>query len=259
MKSIESAPLRGLQSVAFISPHPDDVELCCGILIRRLICSNVKVFHYCVTEGAPSSEILLNIGRLPENYDRLTYKSIRRQETIDALNILGVNFTQINFLNYPDLECHRNISSLVSDFRNILRNVDSVLCCPFEGGHPDHDICRFALAVALDSIKNSVRIFEYASYNNLGYQIFQNDLPDSFAIKANSEEREIKRQVAKIFVSQGEEIKQFKTNMEYFRSVETASVLNDYTSYSLLPYYEQFAFSGSVVLEEIKKYLNSDR
>lgn len=248
-----------LVRVAFISPHPDDVELCCGILIRRLIHCGIKVRYFCVTDGAPSPEILSAIGRLPENYERLTYKALRRQETIKALNILGVDLVQIKFLDYPDLECHKHIPSIVQDFSSILKNVDAVFCCPFEGGHPDHDICRFALAIAVDNMNYSGHIFEYASYNNRGYQIFQSAIPRSFTIIAETEEQKIKQQVAQIFVSQEEEAKQFKTNMECFRPAGTNLILDEYTAYSVAPYYEQFALSGLVVLRNIKEYLKLSR
>lgn len=259
MKSAKGVPFPNPQRVAFISPHPDDVELCCGILIRRLIHSNIKVSYFCVTDGAPSPKILSAIGRLPENYERLTYKSRRRQETIKALSILGVDLAQTKFLDYPDLECHRYIPSIVQNFSSILKKVDAVFCCPFEGGHPDHDICRFTLAIAVGNMNYSGRIFEYASYNNRGYQIFQSALPHCFTIIAETEEQKIKQQVAQTFVSQEEEAKQFKTNMECFRPADTNLTPDDYTVYSVTPYYEQFAFSGLLVLRKIREYLKLNR
>jgi len=46
--------------------------------------------------------------------------------------------------------------------------------------------------------------------------------------------------------------------MECFRRGETTFNPDNYTVYSMVPYYEHFAFSASVVLEEINKYIKSD-
>lgn len=248
-----------MRKVAFISSHPDDVELCCGILMRRLISSGVKVYYFCVTDGAPSSEILSisKIKNLPNDYNQSTYKTIRRKETIKALSIIGVNSANTKFLDWPDLECYKHISGIVQDFNNILHNIDGIFCCPFEGGHPDHDITRFAIAAFLTQINYSGHIFEYASYNNRGYQVFQKNPPRSLTIRVKPWERKIKQKIAEVFVSQKEEVKLFKTNMECFRQSNIESTLNKYTIYKTTPYYEQFAYSNVLVLKRIKSYLRS--
>src|SRR5579871_2590034 len=162
--------LSGVRYVAFISPHPDDVELCCGILIKRLLERGVVVRYVCVTDGAPTAEILITTPRPARpNYDREAYKNVRRAETNVALEVLGVSPSEVTFLDYPDLDAAGYIPNLVAEFRKLLPTVDAVFCCPFEGGHPDHDVCRFALAVASASTKYEGAVFEYASYNNLGY------------------------------------------------------------------------------------------
>lgn len=259
MISIESLSFPYFYKVAFISPHPDDVELCCGILIKHLISSGVKVYYFCVTDGAPSPEVLSITKRLSvlDNYDQLTYKTIRRQETIKALNILGVNLARIEFFDWPDLECYKHIPGIIQSFYNIMKDADGIFCCPFEGGHPDHDITRFALAVASNQINYSGHIFEYASYNNRGYQIFQKDSLCSFTINVNSQEQKIKQQITQIFVSQKKEMEQFRTDVERFRQTGVGLTFNDYTAYEITPYYEQYAYSSSIVLGKIKEYLDS--
>ena len=257
MKSTKNLPFLNLQRIAFISPHPDDVELCCSIIIKHLISSGIKVYYFCVTDGAPSPKILSTIKCLPNNYNQLAYKTCRRKETITALNILGVNLAQIKFLDWPDLECYKHIPGIVRSFYNIIKNADGIFCCPFEGGHPDHDITRFALAVASDRINYSGHIFEYASYNNRGYQIFQKDSPCSFTININSQEQKIKQQITQVFVSQKKEMEQFRTDVELFRQTGVGLTFNDYADYEITPYYEQFAYSSSTVLGKIKEYLDS--
>lgn len=260
MKSIKSFSLLRLSRIAFISPHPDDVELCCGILIKHLICSGIKVYYSGITNGAPSPEVLSiikSLPGLPDNYNRLEYKTIRRKESIKALRVLGVDLAQVEFLNWPDLECYKHISGIIREFHKIMKIADGIFCCPFEGGHPDHDITRFALAVASRQIDYSGHIFEYASYNNRGYQIFQRDFPCCFTFNIKPQERKIKQQIAKIFVSQKEEMKQFRTDVERFRQANVGLNFNEYTSYETIPHYEQFAYPSSIVLKKIKEYLNS--
>ena len=248
---------RDFKQVAFISPHPDDVELCCGMLITRLIDSNVKVIYFGITDGAPSTKTLLQINHLPKDYRRYTYKKTRRQETINALSLLGITTDQIRFFDFPDLECYKSIPALIFNFSKILKTVDSIFCCPFEGGHPDHDICRFALAIAIKKMNYSGKIFEYASYNSIGYQVFESNLPKSFSIVANAKERKIKKQVSQIFVSQKEEAKLFRNDIEFFRQMSTTFVVDKFFSYPIKPYYEQWAYSMSIVLKEIQNYLKS--
>ncbi|MGA9351019.1 MAG: PIG-L family deacetylase [Anaerolineae bacterium] len=260
MKLVEHIPFQELRRVAFISPHPDDVELCCGILIRRFIHSNIEVHYFCVTDGAPSQEILsairrMPIGWLPDHYDRITYKSTRREETIKALDILGVDLHHIKFLDYPDLGTLNHIQSIVQDFSTILKSVDAVFCCPFEGGHPDHDICRFALAVAVNLLSYSGSVFEYASYSSRGYQVFLSAFPTPFTIIADTDEELIQQRVAQVFISQKEEARLFKTNMECFRGGNIIFTSDDYLAYDGAPHYEQFAFPGSYVLKKIQEYL----
>ena len=255
MEQAESVPFQELRRVTFVSPHPDDVELCCGILIRRLIRSGIEVNYLCVTDGAPVEQDHANLTSLPPNYDRLAYKSNRRRETTTALDVLGVEPGCIEFLDYPDLGTLNHIHSIVEDFGAMLKDVDGVFCCPFEGGHPDHDVCRFALFASARLSAYSGKMFEYASYNVRGYQVFLKNSPDDFTIIAEPEEEQFQKRVAEVFVSQKEMAIQFKTNIECFRQVHTMFKAEQFLAYDETPDYEQFAFPGSHVLHKIREYM----
>jgi len=255
MELVELIPFQELQRVTFVSPHPDDVELCCGILIRRLIRSGIEVSYLCVTYGAPVQQDHLNLKSLPPNYDRLAYKSTRSWETATALDMLGVEPGCIEFLDYPDLGTLNHINSIVEDFGAILKDVDGVFCCPFEGGHPDHDVCRFALAASARLTGYSGKMFEYASYNVRGFQVFLKSSPTDFTIIAEPDEALLQKRVAEVFVSQKEMATRFKTNMERFRQVNTTFKADQFLAYDEAPDYEQFAFPGSHVLDKIREYL----
>ena len=246
------------KNVLFVSPHPDDVELCCGMLIKRLLSNNVRVYYVCITNGAPTPEILSKVNRIRNDYNQWVYMIRRKRETLMALRFLGIKRSQIFFWNYPDLECHININTLVQHFSRVVKLFDTIFCCPFEGGHPDHDTIRLALGVSINDVKYSGKLFEYASYNTLGYHIFQSNLPESFIFKASVKEKEIKKQILKKFISQKEVIKQFSDEIECFREMDLTFNSKDFLSYPLEPYYEQWAFSKCEVLNSIKEYLSSE-
>jgi LmbE family N-acetylglucosaminyl deacetylase len=82
MSLVEPVSFDDLRQVAFISPHPDDVELCCGILVRRMVRAGVGVHYLCVTDGAPAQEIAADIGSLPGDYNQAAYRLTRRQESL---------------------------------------------------------------------------------------------------------------------------------------------------------------------------------
>jgi hypothetical protein len=191
-------------------------------------------------------------------YDQQAYLVIRKQESLRALKLLGIKSAQIKFWNYPDLECYRKIDSLISDFNKVLKIVDAIFCCPFEGGHPDHDICRFSLDMSMSLMNYSGKLFEYASYNINGFQVFHGEYPKPITIRADKKEKEIKKQIAEMFLSQKEVVKKFNTDIECFRKMKTTFSAEKYTNYPIRPYYEHWAYSKSIVLKTIQKYLSSN-
>ncbi|MFL6336984.1 MAG: PIG-L deacetylase family protein [Pyrinomonadaceae bacterium] len=256
MTPVQHVSFDDLRQVVFISPHPDDVELCCGILVRRLVRAGVGVHYLCVTDGAPAQGIAVDLGSLPGDYNQRAYKLTRRRESLTALDILGVAPSDVRFLDYPDLGTLNHIDSIVEDFGAALQNVDAVFCCPFEGGHPDHDLCRFALGVAADRIAYAGGVFEYASYNSHGYQVFLRDAPPPFTLSAEPDEERIQRRVAQAFLSQREMASHFNTHAECFRRGGSVFNAADYLTYSEAPEYEQFAFPASRLLDKIREYLS---
>lgn len=254
---MEYVSFEELRRVVFLSPHPDDVELCCGILIRRLVRAGVEVHYLCVTDGAPAQDIAADIGSLPGDYDQATYRLTRRQESLTALDTLGVVQSRVRFLDYPDLGTLNHIHPIVEDFGAAIKSFDAVFCCPFEGGHPDHDVCRFALGAAVNRTAYAGGVFEYASYNSRGYKVFLRDFPPPFTVDAEPDEEQVQRQVVRAFVSQKEMAEHFKTHAERFRRGEIIFRADDYLAYSEVPEYEQFAFPGTRVLNKIREYLGS--
>ncbi|QKQ73652.1 PIG-L deacetylase family protein [Nostoc sp. TCL240-02] len=93
---IGSKPMKVNQKSAMvIAPHQDDEVLGCGGLIKLKREQNVPVQIVFVTDGAASH------GKHPK-FQSGEMVSIRKQEALSALSILGIDSEQIYFLDKPD-------------------------------------------------------------------------------------------------------------------------------------------------------------
>lgn len=79
----------------FIGPHPDDIEIGAGATVAKL-CRNNKNVHYLIcTDGRYGNGHMLD-----KSYDEVA--KIRKKETIECANYLGVKKESIHFLNLSD-------------------------------------------------------------------------------------------------------------------------------------------------------------
>lgn len=83
------------KSVIIIAPHQDDEVLGCGGLIASKQEMNIPVQVVFITDGAASHS-------WHPQFKAREIVPIRREEAIKALSILGVNSSQIHFLDQPD-------------------------------------------------------------------------------------------------------------------------------------------------------------
>jgi LmbE family N-acetylglucosaminyl deacetylase len=241
------------KAVVYISPHPDDVELACGALMRRTLERGLSTKYICVTDGDPLDRYGGNAvvrNRLGKHYS-----CIRRAESRRALARLGLNLCDAIYWTFPDLALCEHIDRLIDQLASVTRDACAVVCCPFEGGHPDHDISRFALAVLRTRRKQSFQVIEYASYNRQGYQVFLDPSGEERTLHVTGHERKLKEEVANMFQSQKIETHRFSTLREEYRPTEPTDALKHYTRYRKPPHYERFAHSAGVVLRAIREYI----
>ncbi len=102
---LKPLPLEKLgDRVVIVSPHPDDETLSCAGLVQRLLKEGVVPFLIVVTNGDgfdASIHIKLHEVQIkPEA--RETYAQMRRRETIEAMKILGLPESQIDFLGFSE-------------------------------------------------------------------------------------------------------------------------------------------------------------
>src|ERR1700746_3506094 len=100
-----NAPSFTAQSrLMLIAPHPDDESLACSIVVQRAVRAGARVRVIYATDGENNpwpQRASERKWRLTE-FDRARWGQRRRQETLAALEALGVSGSSVYFLGLPD-------------------------------------------------------------------------------------------------------------------------------------------------------------
>ena len=230
--------------------HFDDETIACGARLHLL--GRLTIVY--VTDGSPTS--LYDAHRLGFS-DRESYAAVRRSELAAALAIAEVD-PQVIELGIPDQDAAFCLSELICRLRQIVRQVqpDLVITHPYEGGHPDHDACAFAVQNIFHG-----PVVEFAGYHLLRSQFITGEfLPCSNHIETfplSPEEQARKQRMIGCFASQRETLAPFGTKYERFRSAPRY----DFTS---RPHegplnYERFGWrvNGDIFIQQVRKALGS--
>ena len=131
--------------------HPDDEVLALGARLERYRESMLV----CVTDGAPADgEDARQQGFA--TLDR--YREARRRELDEALALAGMLTRNAQLLQIGEngqvVQDKAAMSHLPALARALARQIqqfapEAVLTHPYEGGHPDHDSCAFAVHMAM--------------------------------------------------------------------------------------------------------------
>lgn len=126
--------------------HPDDETIALGGRISRF--RSAHLVH--VTDGVPHNE---SVPRAHGMDSLAQYRRARWEELENALKLAGIPDISRECLEVPDQETSYQLTWLTRRLLLLLRihQPEAVFTHPFEGGHPDHDACAFAVhhAVAL--------------------------------------------------------------------------------------------------------------
>ena len=144
-----------LKTALFIGPHPDDIEIGCGGIVKKLVDNGTEVHYLIVTDGgAGSNDPEMTIEKL---------KSVRYQESIAAGAYLGV--ASVEVLDFPDggiYDFHDMTKAIATKIVTVLPDgiftPDPLL--PTET-HPDHLNCAKATAAALVVAKFRLSLQRY--------------------------------------------------------------------------------------------------
>src|SRR5579883_860587 len=124
--------------------HPDDEVIALGGRLRRF-----HHFHFVhVTDGAPRNE---RDSRLHGLASWRAYRDARAREFSKMLEVAGITNLHYEGFDIPDQEAAFHLDLLTKKIEALLETAlpDVLFTHPYEGGHPDHDACAFAVSHAV--------------------------------------------------------------------------------------------------------------
>lgn len=212
--------------------HPDDEVLALGARLERLSQSRIVT----VTDGAPAD----GADALHHGFESPSaYREARHAELIAALahaelpaNVLAP-FPSLTPV--PDQRAAWHLEELTLGLLDVLQDFapEAVLTHPYEGGHPDHDACAFAVHTALrlgrqralgpGAQDRQPLLLEVPFYHNDGNgglrtgAFLHSDRVLTLTLSLSLGEQANKRARLAYFTSQAETLGQFQTESESFR------------------------------------------
>ncbi len=208
--------------------HPDDEVLALGGRLERW----GEARFVCVTDGAPED----GADAMAHGFRSLgEYREARRAELDAALAHAGLPRAcavplrvkmGTRAVQVADQTATVHLQAITRAVLAQMREFrpEAVLTHPYEGGHPDHDSCAFAVHAAVEMLGLSgPLIVEAPSYHaGVDGMVTGRFLPypgagEEVVSMLNGGEREAKRARLACFASQGETLAQFGCEVEIFR------------------------------------------
>jgi LmbE family N-acetylglucosaminyl deacetylase len=222
-----------LPRVLVILAHPDDEVLALGARMERYRASR----FLCVTDGAPRDGA---DGRAHGFHTLEGYRAARRAELQSAFEHALLPRKCARFLQLPgphganetiaDQAGALHLSALT---RQLVYEIEAfqpeaILTHPYEGGHPDHDSCAFAVHAAVRLAQNAPIVVEAPFYHAgphgmetgcflAALQLNLRGMPTPSTCHLSPKEQQNKRERLACFASQQEILKQFGTERELYR------------------------------------------
>lgn len=202
--------------------HPDDEVIALGARLARF--HTAHLVH--VTDGVPRDEEdsrRLGFRSLRE------YRQVRAKELNDALNLAGVGAISRDCLGIPDREASLHLPWLARQIHRFLleREPEAIFTHPYEGGHPDHDACAFAVRYAVEhwkfQHKQVPQIIEAAFYHagpagiEKGSFLPSRQATTEVAYELSTAERVRKKALLECFKTQKDLSRDFPPANEQFR------------------------------------------
>jgi hypothetical protein len=134
-----------------VFPHPDDEVFFCATLRR---------FH---RAGRPARVIYVTAGGLAPSGQRPMWLG-------RSLAALGLEGCAVDILGFPDRGCIDRMGHLKAVLAHRVQELrpQAVYTVAFEGGHPDHDACHWAVVEATKSCGWGPEVFEFPTYHRGG-------------------------------------------------------------------------------------------
>lgn len=140
--AVDCAQLVGnAQRVVIVAPHPDDEVLACGGLLQQLGAMRMPMLIVAVTDGEASHP-----GS--DTWTRTRLQTVRPDETMAALTVLGLDEVPVTRLELPDGGVAPREQDLAQALATLIAPGDLVLTTWRHDGHPDHEATARACATA---------------------------------------------------------------------------------------------------------------
>jgi N-acetylglucosamine malate deacetylase 2 len=203
--------------------HPDDETIALGARLSRF--KTARFIH--VTDGAPRNQFDSSSHGF-RNLDE--YREARRRELHRALGLAEIPNDRLLCFGIPDQEVGFHLDEITRSLACLVEHwqPEVIVSHPYEGGHPDHDACAFAVhraaAIAAIERERSVLIVEGAFYHLAANGIrTESFLPSAQEVEQvayclNPEEQRRKRDLLACFATQRETLKLFPLVTERFRT-----------------------------------------
>jgi LmbE family N-acetylglucosaminyl deacetylase len=205
-----------VNTTVLVAAHPDDEVLGAGSRLGEL--GKLTIVH--VTDGAPRNMV---DARRCGFSSREQYAQARRREMLAALAAGRVAARPIE-LKIPDQEASNHLPELARRLAATLRETkpDLVLTHAYEGGHPDHDACAFAVHAAARMMAPSEHVlWEFTSYHSTEGNLESGEFlgPDAgvVTVRLSPQEQIAKRRMLDCFRTQQEMLSYFSTSVERYR------------------------------------------
>lgn len=201
--------------------HPDDETVALGARLGRF--RPALLIH--VTDGAPRNE---QDSRAKGFRTLDDYRRAREEELMSALAMAGLRGIQRERLAIPDQEASLQLPRLVRQLEKLLaeQRPEVIFTHPYEGGHPDHDACAFAVHRAVALLRGrgepTPAIIEAAFYhagrNGIEAGCFlPSEKPLGAEYSLSEEEQRRKQARLDCFPTQREMLRNFPLKYERFR------------------------------------------
>lgn len=199
--------------------HPDDETVALGARIGRF-----KDAHFIlVTDGAPRNRA---DSRMHGFASWSEYRDARARELTAMLRLAGVSQMSRECFDIPDQEAAFRLAELTRRIAQRIHAIQPqlVLTHPYEGGHPDHDACAFAVHHACAAANSVPPIVAEAAFYHAGPDFLESEaflprpspLPE--IVRALSpREQSRKRERMDCFVTQRTTLSQFPCAAERYR------------------------------------------
>jgi LmbE family N-acetylglucosaminyl deacetylase len=220
MRAVAPAPSSApVPRALLVFAHQDDEAVALGARLGNF--GSAHIVH--VTDGAPRNE--QDSSR--HGLTLAEYRKARASELAAMLNAAGLGNVSRECLRVPDQEAGLTLVALTRTIDRILRQrrPEVIFTHPYEGGHPDHDACAFAVQHAVELRPESQRplviegTFYHAGPRGLRAGSFPpppHPIPEA-EFRLTAEESRRKQALLDLFTTQRQTLSGFPLEYERFR------------------------------------------